>query len=70
DGYGVFRIEKVERPEVSDEDPRLAALRRGYRSALAAQEVEAFMASLRARYPVEIQPDVLKPVGAGAAGEG
>lgn len=69
-GYGVFRIEKVERPEVTEDDPRLAALRRGYRSALAAQEVEAFMASLRARYPVEIQPDVLKPVGAGAAGEG
>ncbi|MBR4878052.1 MAG: peptidylprolyl isomerase, partial [Rhodocyclaceae bacterium] len=70
DGYGVFRIEKVERPEVTEDDPRLAALRRAYRSALAAQEVEAFLSALRTRYPVEIQPDVLQPTGAGAADEG
>lgn len=69
-GYGVFRIEKVERPEVTEDDPRLAALRRAYRSALAAQEVEAFLSALRTRYPVEIQPDVLQPTGAGAAEEG
>ena len=60
----------MERPEVSEDDPRLASVRRAYRSALAAQEVEAFLSALRTRYPVEIQPDVLQPTGADAADEG
>lgn len=61
--YGVFRIEKVERPAVADDDARLASVRAAYRGALAAQEVEAFMAALRARYPVTMHDNVLQAQG-------
>ena len=59
-GFAVYRIEAVERAEIDDDDPRLRVLADEYRARVADKEFDAFLASLRDRYPVEIRAAALR----------
>lgn len=59
-GYSVFRIESVERPELTLDDPRVAALAEEYDSYIAELELTAFIKALRDEYGVEIRAAALE----------
>ncbi|CAI09932.1 PpiC-type peptidyl-prolyl cis-trans isomerase [Aromatoleum aromaticum EbN1] len=59
-GYSVFRIESVTRPELAKDDPRLQAVSQQYQRLIAERDFNAFLASLRERYEVEINEAVLR----------
>lgn len=60
-GYSVFRIESVTRPELAKDDPRLQAVSQQYQRLIAERDFNAFLASLRERYEVEINEAALRP---------
>ncbi|ATE60413.1 SurA N-terminal domain-containing protein [Thauera sinica] len=62
--YTIYRIEAVKRPELANDDPRVAAVAAQYRRLIAERDFSAFLAELRGRYKVELK---LRPA-AGAAG--
>lgn len=53
-GFSVFKLEKVERPELAADDERIAAVAQRYEELVAEQEMSAFIAALRDRYKVEV----------------
>lgn len=59
-GYSVFRIESVTRPELAKDDPRLQAVSQQYQRLIAERDFNAFLASLRERYEVEINEAALR----------
>jgi peptidyl-prolyl cis-trans isomerase D len=59
-GYSVFRIEEVRRPELANDDPRVKSVMQQYQRLIADRDFSAFIASLRARYKVEINDAALR----------
>jgi peptidyl-prolyl cis-trans isomerase D len=59
--YVALRVEKVIRPELAKDDPRVKAVAQQYERLMAERDFSALMASLRERYKVEINPSVLSP---------
>ncbi|WP_374483248.1 SurA N-terminal domain-containing protein [Zoogloea sp.] len=59
-GYVLFRVEKVSRPTIAENDPRLEALRQQYARILAEQDFSAYIAALRKRYDVKINAAALE----------
>ncbi|KON80367.1 SurA N-terminal domain-containing protein [Azoarcus sp. PA01] len=59
-GYSVFRVESVTRPELAKDDPRLQAVSQQYQRLIAERDFNAFLASLRERYEVEINEAALR----------
>lgn len=53
--YVVYRIDAVVRPEIADDDPRIAAVAAQYGQVLAERDFSAFLAELRQRYKVEVK---------------
>jgi peptidyl-prolyl cis-trans isomerase D len=59
-GYVLFRISKVQRPAVDGADtPQARAMRGEYARRVAEEELAAWIATLRAKYPVEINQAAL-----------
>ena len=58
--YVLYRIEAVERAQIGDEDPRVAAVAGQYRQLLAGRDFGAFLSELRQRYEVTINPTALQ----------
>jgi peptidyl-prolyl cis-trans isomerase D len=60
-GYGIYRVSQV-RPFVAGSDkPEIKALRAQYGRAIADEEQAAWLATLRGRYPVELNLAILEP---------
>jgi peptidyl-prolyl cis-trans isomerase D len=59
--YAVFRIEKVERPELAGDDPRVKAIAEQYERLMAERDFSAFLAALREQYEVVINTAALNP---------
>lgn len=59
--YVAMRVEKVIRPELAKDDPRVKAVAQQYERLMAERDFSALMASLRERYKVEINSSVLTP---------
>ena len=58
--FALYRIEAVERAELDDDDPRLVAVATEYRARVADKDFDAFLASLRDQYKVEVRAAVLR----------
>ena len=58
--YSVFRIESVSRPELAKDDPRVEPVMQQYQRLIAERDFNAFLASLRDRYEVEINEAALR----------
>ena len=58
--YSVFRIENVNRPALAKDDPRMAAVMQQYQRLIGERDFNAFLASLRERYEVEINDAAVK----------
>ena len=59
--YAVFRIQKVERPELAADDSRVKAIAEQYERLMAERDFSAFLAALRERYEVVINAEALAP---------
>lgn len=59
-GYALYKVESVNRPELADDDPRLASTVGQYELLMAQKDFNAYLASLRDRYPVEIRAAALR----------
>ena len=59
-GFALYRIESVDRAALDDDDPRLRAVADEYRTRVADKEFDAFLASLRDQYKVEIRATALR----------
>lgn len=59
-GYALYRIEKVNRAQLDDDDSRLQAMVGQYERLMAEKDFNAYLGSLRARYPVEIGAAALR----------
>jgi peptidyl-prolyl cis-trans isomerase D len=59
-GFALYRIESVERAVLDDDDPRLRTVADEYRTRIADKEFDAFLASLRDQYKVEIRATALR----------
>lgn len=59
-GYALYKVESVNRPELADDDPRLASTVDQYERLMAQKDFNAYLASLRDRYPVEIRAAALR----------
>lgn len=59
-GFALYRIEAVERAALDDDDPRLRAVADEYRTRVADKEFDAFLASLRDQYKVEVRATALR----------
>ncbi|MCX9156437.1 SurA N-terminal domain-containing protein [Niveibacterium sp. 24ML] len=53
-GYAVFKISKVTKPALAPNDPRRADLASQYGRLLAEEDLRAYVAALRDRYPVKL----------------
>jgi len=58
--YVLYRIEAVERAQIGDEDPRVAAVAGQYNQLLAGRDFGAFLSELRQRYEVTVNPATLQ----------
>jgi peptidyl-prolyl cis-trans isomerase D len=58
--YMVYRIETVERAQIGDDDPRVAAVAGQYKQLLGGRDFASLLGELRQRYEVEINPAVLQ----------
>lgn len=58
--YVIYRIDAVEREPLADKDPRVAAVAAQYGRLLAGQDFTAFLAALRQRYEVKLNPKALQ----------
>lgn len=58
--YVIYRIDAVERDALEDKDPRIAAVAAQYGRLLAGQDFSAFLAALRQRYEVKLNPKALQ----------
>ncbi len=58
--YVLYRIEAVERAQIGDEDPRVAAVAGQYNQLLGGRDFGAFLSELRQRYEVTINPTALQ----------
>lgn len=58
--YVLYRIEAVERAQIGDADPRVAAVTGQYKQLLAGRDFGAFLSELRQRYEVTINPTALQ----------
>ncbi len=58
--FALYRIEAVERAELDDDDPRLRAVADEYRGRVADKDFDAFLASLRDQYTVEVRATALR----------
>ena len=59
DGYALFKITEVSRPEEINKD-QLAALKNGYEGIVAQEEIVAYLSSLRSRYKIDINRSLLE----------
>ena len=59
-GYVLFRISQRKSATVGADDPRSQTLRQQYARLIAEEEVEAWLAALKQRYPVEINKAALE----------
>lgn len=59
-GYALYKVESINRPELADDDPRLASTVDQYERLMAQRDFNAYLASLRDRYPVEIRATALR----------
>lgn len=57
--YLIYRIEAVDRPQLDEDDPRIASVAEQYSELLAEQDFGAFIAELRKRYEVEVRAEAL-----------
>ncbi|NMG70212.1 SurA N-terminal domain-containing protein [Parazoarcus communis] len=55
EGYVIYRISAVKRPEMAADDPQLLAVAEQYERVLAEREFAAFLSELRQRYKVEVK---------------
>ncbi len=53
--YTIYRIDAVKRPELANDDPRIAAVVSQYRRLAAERDFSAFLSELRSRYKVELK---------------
>ena len=53
--YTIYRIDAVKRPELANDDPRVAAVAAQYRRLIAERDFSSFLAELRSRYKVELK---------------
>ncbi|THF63371.1 SurA N-terminal domain-containing protein [Pseudothauera rhizosphaerae] len=60
-GYAVYRIDAVNRPQLAADDPRLAGMTRQYAQLMAERDFSAYLALLRERYGVEIRAEAVNP---------
>jgi peptidyl-prolyl cis-trans isomerase D len=58
--FVVYRIEGIERAQIGDDDPRVAAVAAQYNQLLGGRDFAGFLGELRQRYEVEINPTVLQ----------
>ncbi|NMG04492.1 peptidylprolyl isomerase, partial [Azoarcus taiwanensis] len=58
--FALYRIESVERAELDDDDPRLRTVADEYRARVADKDFDAFLASLRDQYKVEVRAAALR----------
>lgn len=58
--YVVYRIEAVERAQIGDDDPRVAAVAGQYNQLLGGRDFAGFLGELRQRYEVEINSTALQ----------
>lgn len=61
EGYAVYRIEAVRRPELAGDDPRLAAMTGQYGQLLGERDFSAFINALRERYKVSVREAAIRP---------
>jgi len=59
-GYALYRVETVNRAQLDDDDSRLQAMVGQYEQLMAEKDFNAYLGSLRARYPVEIRAAALR----------
>lgn len=59
-GYALYRVETVNRAQLDDDDSRLQAMVGQYERLMAEKDFNAYLGSLRARYPVEIRAAALR----------
>jgi peptidyl-prolyl cis-trans isomerase D len=60
-GYVVYRIESVERPELAADDPRVAAMTRQYAQLMAERDLSAYLSLLRERHEVVVRESAINP---------
>jgi len=53
--YVIYRVDAVDRPQITDDDPRVKGVAEQYGRLLAQRDFTAFIAELRKRYEVEIK---------------
>lgn len=58
--YVILRVDSAVKPEIANDDPRLAAVRSQYERVLAERDLQAFIADLRRKYKVEINRAALQ----------
>lgn len=58
--YSVFRVESVERAQLTSDDPRVGSLAEQYERLMAERDFSAFLAVLRERYEVRINESALR----------
>lgn len=59
-GYTLYRVETINRAQLNDDDPRLQTMVEQYERLMAEKDFDAYLESLRARYPVEIRAAALR----------
>lgn len=59
-GFALYHVESVKRPELTENDPRVAAVMRDYQRLVGQREFSAFLDALRARHEVEIRAAALR----------
>ncbi|MBT0961437.1 SurA N-terminal domain-containing protein [Denitromonas iodatirespirans] len=58
-GYALFRVDAVKKTELSETDPRIATVSGQYAQLMGAQDLRAFLTTLREQYPVKINAAAL-----------
>jgi len=58
--YVIYEILNVERPELTDDDPRLQAVAQQYSQWMADSELRAYISALRERYKVKVSASALR----------
>jgi len=59
-GYALYRIDSVKADEIGKDDPRGRELAQQYARSVAAEELAAWMSTLKEKYPVEINRTLLE----------
>ncbi len=60
-GYAVYRIDSVNRPELGADDPRVTMMAGQYAQLMAERDFSAYLTLLRERYKVEVREAAIRP---------